>query len=135
MSQYFLPTVIQTNFSDTKNVLTKKHQSNIQTYDDCLRVSKTLKTSKKTPEEMASILDKMRKKKLESQKTKPIQVLDSVPKQDTSETRNICKAFTLSGKISGKKCTFKAVCGDYCKKHRIDNQVLGTRPKINISLL
>ena len=45
MSQYFLPTVIQTNFSDTKNVLTKKHQSNIQTYDDCLRVSKTLKTS------------------------------------------------------------------------------------------
>ena len=52
MSQYFLPTVIQTNFSDTKNVLTKKHQSNIQSYDDCLRVSKTLKTSKKTPEEM-----------------------------------------------------------------------------------
>jgi hypothetical protein len=68
MSQYFLPTVIQTNFSDTKNVLTKKHQSNIQTYDDCLRVSKTLKTSKKTPEEMARILDKMRKKKLECKK-------------------------------------------------------------------
>ena len=69
MSQYFLPTVIQTNFSDTKNVLTKKHQSNIQTYDDCLRVSKTLKTSKKTPDEMAIILDKMRKKKLECKKT------------------------------------------------------------------
>ena len=131
MSQYYLPTVIQTNFSDTKNVLTKKHQSNIQTYDDCLRVSKTLKTSKKTPEEMASILDKMRKKKLESQKTKPIQVLDSVPKQDTSETRNICKAFTLSG----KKCTLKAVCGDYCKKHRIDDQILGTKSEINITLL
>ena len=63
--------------------------------------------------------------------SKPIQVLDSVPKQDTSEIRNICKAFTLSG----KKCTFKAVCGDYCKKHRIDDQVLGTRPKINVSLL
>ena len=131
MSQYFLPTVIQTNFSDTKNVLTKKHQSNIQSYDDCLRVSKTLKTNKKTSEEMARILDKMRKKKLECKKTRSIQVLDSVPKQDTSETRNICKAFTLSG----KKCTFKAVCGDYCKKHRIDNQVLGSRPKINISLL
>lgn len=131
MSQYFLPTVIQTNFSDTKNVLTKKHQSNIQSYDDCLRLSKTLKTIKKTPEEMATILDKMRKRKLECKKTRPIQVLDSVPKQDTSESRNICKAFTLSG----KKCTFKSVCGDYCKKHRIDNQVLGTRPKINISLL
>jgi len=131
MSQYFLPTVIQTNFSDTKNVLTKKHQSNIQSYDDCLRLSKTLKTNKKTPEEMVIILDKMRKKKLECKKTRSIQVLDSVPKQDVSESRNICKAFTLSG----KKCTFKAVCGDYCKKHRIDNQVLGTRPKINISLL
>tara|TARA_B110001450_G_scaffold109945_1_gene103855 strand:+ start:338 stop:733 length:396 start_codon:yes stop_codon:yes gene_type:complete len=131
MSQYFLPTVIQTNFSDTKNVLTKKHQSNIQSYDDCLRLSKTLKPSKKTPEEMAIILDKMRKRKLECKKTRPIQVLDSVPKHDVSESRNICKAFTLSG----KKCTFKAVCGDYCKKHRIDNQVLGTRPKINISLL
>ena len=131
MSQYFLPTVIQTNFSDTKNVLTKKHHSNIQSYDDCLRVSKTLKTSKKTPDEMAIILDKMRKRKLECKKTRSIQVLDSVPKQDVSESRNICKAFTLSG----KKCTFKAVCGDYCKKHRIDNQVLGTRPKINISLL
>jgi hypothetical protein len=47
MSQYFLPTVTQTNFSDTKNVLIKKHQSNIQNYDDCLRVSKTLKTNKK----------------------------------------------------------------------------------------
>ena len=99
MSQYFLPTVIQTNFSDTKNVLTKKHQSNIQTYDDCLRVSKTLKTSKKTPEEMARILDKMRKKKLECKKTKPIQVLDSVPKQDVSESRNICSIYIIREKM------------------------------------
>ena len=44
MSQYFLPSVIQKNFSDTKNVLTKKHQSTMQSYDDCLRISKTLKT-------------------------------------------------------------------------------------------
>ena len=131
MSQYFLPSVKQTNFGDTVNVLTKKHQSNIQSYDDCLRVSKNMKECKKTPEEMASILDKMRKKKLECQKTKPIQVIDFIPKQEVSENRNICKAFTLSG----KKCTFKAVCGDYCKKHRIDDQVLGTRPKINVPLI
>ena len=38
MSKYFLPSVKQTNFGDTVNVLTKKHQSNIQNYDDCLRV-------------------------------------------------------------------------------------------------
>jgi hypothetical protein len=131
MSQYFLPSVKQTNFGDTVNVLTKKHQSNIQNYDDCLRVSKNMKDCKKTPEEMAQILDKMRKKKLECQKTNPIQVIDFVPKQEVSENRNICKAFTLSG----KKCTFKAACGDYCKKHRIDDQVLGTRPKINVPLL
>lgn len=131
MSQYFLPSVKQTNFGDTVNVLTKKHQSNIQNYDDCLRVSKNMKDCKKSPEEMASILDKMRKKKLECQKTNPIQVIDFVPKQEVSEKRNICKAFTLSG----KKCTFKAVCGDYCKKHRIDDQVLGTRPKINVPLI
>ena len=73
----------------------------------------------------------MRKKKLECQNTKPIQGLDSAPKQDASDFRNICKAFTLSG----KKCTFKAVCGDYCKKHRIDDHVLATIPKINVSLL
>tara|TARA_B100001113_G_scaffold88293_1_gene70569 strand:- start:1138 stop:1410 length:273 start_codon:yes stop_codon:yes gene_type:complete len=90
-----------------------------------------MKECKKTPEEMASILDKMRKKKLECQKTNPIQVIDFIPKQEVSENRNICKAFTLSG----KKCTFKAVCGDYCKKHRIDDQVLGTRPKINVPLI
>ena len=53
MSKYFLPSVKQTNFGDTVNVLTKKHQSNIQYYDDCLRVSKNMKDCKKTPEEMA----------------------------------------------------------------------------------
>ena len=131
MSQYFLTHRIQDNFSNTKKVLTTKHQSNIQNYDDCLRISKSFKTQNKTPEEMARILDKMRKKKLECQKTRPIQVIDSVPKRDVSENRSVCKAFTLSG----KKCSFKAVCGEYCKKHRIDNQVLGTRPKINVSLL
>ena len=130
MSQYFLPTVIQTNFSDTKNVLTKKHKSNVHSYEDCLRVSKNMKNCKKTPEEMARILYKMRNKKLECQKTKPIQVIDSVPEK-TVHTTKICQAFTLSG----KKCSFKAVCGCYCKKHRINDEALGTRPKLNVSLL
>jgi hypothetical protein len=132
MSQYFLPTVIQTNFSDTKNVLTKKHQSNVQSYEDCLRISKNIKNCKKTPDEMADIIDKMRKKKLECQKTRPIQVLQSPPEERVNtENKKMCKAVTLSG----KSCTFKAVCGNYCKKHKIDDQVLGIKPKINVSLL
>jgi hypothetical protein len=130
MSQYFLPTVIQTNFSDTKNILTKKHQSNVQSYEDCLRISKNIKNCKKTPEEMADIINKMRKRKLECENKRPIQVLSSVPEKPVHTTK-ICQAFTLSG----KKCSFKAVYGCYCKKHRIDDEVLGTKPKLNISIL
>jgi len=132
MSQYFLTHRIQDNFSNTKKVLTTKHQSNIQNYDDCLRISKSFKTQNKTPDEMALILDKMRKKKLECQKTRPIQVLQSPPEdRPNTESKKTCKAFTLAG----KNCTFKAVCGNYCKKHRIDDEALGTKPKINVSLL
>ena len=131
MSQYFRTCTIQTNFSDTKNVLTKKHQSNVQNYEDCLRISKNLNITHKTPEEIASIIDKMRKRKIECQNKKPIQVIHSIPEKPVYATK-ICQAFTLSG----KKCAFKAVCGCYCKKHKIDdNDVLGTKPKINISLL
>jgi hypothetical protein len=39
-----------------------------------------------------------------------------------SQTK-ICCATTLSG----KPCSFKAVCGDYCKKHRIDKEVIGKK--------
>jgi hypothetical protein len=73
----------------------------------------------------------MRKKKLECQKTRPIKVLQTAPDNQNTENKKICQAFTLSG----KKCSFKAVCGKYCKKHRIDNQILGTKPEINVSLL
>jgi hypothetical protein len=132
MSQFFLTHKIQDNFGNTKKVLTKKHKSTIQNYEDCLRVSKNLKTRTKTPDEMAVIIDKMRKKKLECQKTRPIQVLQSPPEERVNtENKKMCKAVTLSG----KSCTFKAVCGNYCKKHKIDDQVLGIKPKINVSLL
>jgi hypothetical protein len=130
-SNFLLPCVKGKQFTDRKTVLIDRRQTSLESYDDCLNVSKRLNITNKTPDEMASIIDKMRKKKLECQKTRPIKVLQTAPDNQNTENKKICQAFTLSG----KKCSFKAVCGKYCKKHRIDNQILGTKPKINVSLL
>jgi len=43
-------------------------------------------------------------------------VLDKPPEINTREKQlyhKLCKAKTMSG----KSCSFKAVCGDYCRKH------------------
>ena len=32
--------------------------------------------------------------------------------------------------MSGKPCSFRAVCGDFCKKHRIDKAPLGKKVQI-----
>lgn len=45
-----------------------------------------------------------------------IVVLDKPPEVNTREKhiyQKLCKATTMSGKC----CSFKAVCGDYCRKH------------------
>ncbi len=41
------------------------------------------------------------------------------------KSTNICQSLTLKG----KRCTFKAVCGNYCKKHSLkqDDMVLGKK--------
>ena len=130
-NDFLLPCVKGKQFTDRKTILINRRQTSLETYDDCLNVSKRLNVANKTHDEMATIIDKMRKKKIECQKTRPIKVLETAPDNQNIENKNICQAFTLSG----KKCSFKAVCGKYCKKHRIDDQVLGTRPKINIPVL
>tara|TARA_Y200000002_G_C22648343_1_gene650162 strand:+ start:698 stop:1096 length:399 start_codon:yes stop_codon:yes gene_type:complete len=130
-NDFLLPCVKGKQFTDRKTILINRRQTSLETYDDCLNVSKRLNVANKTHDEMATIIDKMRKKKIECQKTRPIKVLETAPDNQNIENKNICQAFTLSG----KKCSFKAVCGKYCKKHRIDDQVLGTKPKLNISIL
>ena len=43
-------------------------------------------------------------------------VLEKPPEKNTREKQlyqKLCKATTMSGKT----CSFKAVCGDYCRKH------------------
>lgn len=50
-----------------------------------------------------------------------------VNEQRTS--KKICKAITMSG----KPCSFKAVCGDYCRKHGTTDKpiVLGSKVPLN----
>lgn len=47
-----------------------------------------------------------------------------VNEQRTS--KKICQAITMSG----KPCSFRAVCGNFCKKHNVKKEVLGVKIKI-----
>ena len=56
-------------------------------------------------------------------------VIDKPPEAVTEQrsTKKTCCATTMSG----KPCTFKAVCGDFCRKHSVKNMTLGT--KVDVS--
>jgi hypothetical protein len=72
---------------------------------------------------------KMSYKKHEQKKAdRKLIVLDRPPEVCvTSRTHaKTCQATTMSG----KPCSFKAVCGDFCKKHRIDKAPLGKKVQI-----
>jgi len=115
MSQYFLPTVTQTNFSDTKNVLTKKHQSNIQNYDDCLRVSKTLKTNKKKTKSNTEL---KKEKKVEKEKKFKKTMDDN--KKVITRIFYAPKNFNKGGRVGLKKGGGSDL-GMQSVKHGIDN--------------
>ena len=69
---------------------------------------------------------KMAYKRHENKKEeRQIVVIDKPPEPTvTQRSQNkICMATTMSG----KQCSFKAVCGDFCKKHRIDKEVIGKK--------
>ena len=61
--------------------------------------------------------------------TRQIVVLEKTPEVVTEQrtSKKICCALTMSG----KPCSFKAVCGDYCKKHSVKNATIGT--KVDVS--
>mgnify|MGYP000111079809 FL=1 len=72
---------------------------------------------------------KMSYKKHEQKKAdRKLIVLDRPPEVAvTSRTHaKTCQATTMSG----KPCSFRAVCGDFCKKHRIDKAPLGKKVQI-----
>ncbi len=51
----------------------------------------------------------------EIKKENSIKVIANKPEPTTGATMKMCKA-TL---MSGKSCSYKANCGDYCKRHRL----------------
>ena len=54
---------------------------------------------------------------IEIRELKKVKVVKEPPKEHSKPNINICKATTMGG----KQCTFKATCGDFCKKHRINS--------------
>ena len=65
-----------------------------------------------------------------TKKKTAIVVLDAPPRENAVEQRTkhkICCATTMTG----KPCRFKAVCGDYCRKHQVASTSIGN--KVDIS--
>lgn len=65
-----------------------------------------------------------------TRKNSSVIVLDALPKENVPEQRTshkICAATTMSG----KPCRFKAVCGDYCRKHQVTSSKIGE--KVDVS--
>ena len=76
------------------------------------------KTKKKSVNGLREVCHKLResRKKYDDKREKSkIIFLENVPDKclNTKKFSNICQAVTLKG----KKCTFKASCGTFCKKH------------------
>jgi hypothetical protein len=74
----------------------------------------------------------MKKKYLEHEKKKDdrqIIVIDKPPEvvNEQRKAKKTCCATTMTG----KPCAFKAVCGDFCKKHSVKNAKLGV--KVDVS--
>lgn len=57
-----------------------------------------------------------------SRKQREIAVIEKTPclKQVSLTTCKTCSATTMGG----KKCGFKAVCGSFCKKHKVSSKVV-----------
>ena len=69
---------------------------------------------------------KMRYLKHQQKKdTQKIIVLEKPPElvNEQRTSKKICCAVTMSG----KPCSFKAICGDYCRKHSVKNNSIGAK--------
>ena len=74
---------------------------------------------------------KMRYKKIEERKKEnAIIFLDTAPKEIVATQRTnikICCATTMAG----KPCKFRAVCGNYCRKHKVSDVGMGKKVDVN----
>jgi hypothetical protein len=83
-------------------------------------------------------LRESRKRYDDKRDKKRIIFLKEVPEQmiQNRHAFNVCQATTMSG----KRCNFKASCGNFCKKHshgtkNLDISVLGTKPVLKNIML
>lgn len=74
---------------------------------------------------------KMRYKKIENRRKENSSILlDAPPKEavvDQRTKQKICCAVTMAG----KPCRFKAVVGDYCRKHKVSDIGMGKKVDVN----
>jgi hypothetical protein len=90
-------------------------------YEDCLRDAMRLHGVSSPDERCAHLarsVFKMKnryRKHEEYKKSRSSVLITDAPKQVVEQkyTTNICQSTTLKG----KRCTFKATCGNFCKKH------------------
>lgn len=75
------------------------------------------------------IMKKKYREHSEKKEDRQVVVLSKAPEvvNEQRSTKKICCATTMSG----KPCSFKAVCGDFCKKHSVKNATLGA--KVDVS--
>jgi hypothetical protein len=68
------------------------------------------------------------KKHEEKKESRQVIVIDKLPESVVTQRTHVktCQATTMSG----KPCSFKAVCGDFCKKHRIDKVPIGKKVQL-----
>lgn len=97
-------------------------------YDECLRDAMRLHNMSSPDERCAHLARSMLKMKSmyrqheEKKKARSVMVITEAPKHlvEQKHSSNICQSTTLKG----KKCTFKATCGSYCKKHSVSKVVV-----------
>ena len=105
-----------------------KKSSQTMSYEDCLRDAMRLhrvSTPDERCEHLARSVFKMKSKYRQHEthkQARSLVVLTEAPKKivEPKYTGNICQSMTLKG----KKCTFKANCGKFCKKHSVANKDL-----------
>jgi hypothetical protein len=102
-------------------------------YEDCLRDAMRLQKVSTPDERCAHLARSMLKMKSkysqheEKKRARSVLVISEAPKHvaEQKHTTNICQSTTLKG----KKCTFKAKYGCFCKKHSISTKEIVTLGK------
>lgn len=105
-------------------------------YEQCLRDAMRIHKLTVPDERCAHLARSMVKMKrgyaqhAETKKARSVVLIVEAPKHlvEMKHASNICQSTTLKG----KKCTFKATCGAYCKKHSVSKRDVVLGKKISL---